>query len=251
VQTREDMRPSIALVLLAACAGPASVSPPRPLGVAEHRAEADDHDARAARHAAAAAEHAEGRNGYACGDTVLADQLTSGGERLQLAVPCWNTDVEASFEHRRAAARERSEAARHRSQARALEQVERDRCAGLSPAELDHTPFWHRGDIARVERLADGATLRGARVTFKAVRGLDGSWLEHALQCHRARAAAVGWDSRYMGYDPSLLPGVTTTVVATNDGLTVEIRAADADVAAVVAGRTEALLTDAVTPSLP
>jgi hypothetical protein len=245
------MRPSIALVLLAACAGPTSVSPPRPIGVAEHRAEADQHDGRAARHAAAAAEHAEGRNGHTCGDTVLADQLTSGGERLELAVPCWNTDAEASFEHRRAAAHERSEAARHRAAARDLEQVERDRCSGLSPAELDHTPFWHRSDIARVERLTEGDTLRGARVTFRPVRGLDVSWMEHALQCHRARAAALGWDSRYMGYDPSLLPGVSTTVVAADNGITIEVRTTNPDVAAVVAGRTEALVADMVTPSLP
>jgi hypothetical protein len=242
------MRPSIALVLLVACAGPTSVSPQRPLGVAEHRAEADQHEGRAARHAAAAAEHAEGRNGTACGDSVLGDQLTSGGERLQLAVPCWNTDADASFEHRRAAAHERSEADRHRAQARNLEQVERDRCAGLAPAELDHTSFWHRSDIARVERLADGATLRGARVTFRPVPGLDAPWLEHALQCHRARAAVLGWDSRYMGYDPSLLPGVTTTVGVTAGGVTVEIRTNDPDVAAVVAGRAEALVADAVTP---
>jgi hypothetical protein len=245
------MRPSIALALLAACAGPTSVSPPRPIGVAEHRAEADQHDERAARHAAAAAEHAEGSSGYTCGDTVLADQLTSGGERLELAVPCWNTDAEASFEHRRAAAHERSEAARHRATARHLEQVEHDRCSGLSPTELDHTPFWHRSDIARVERLTDGETLRGARVTFRPVRGLDVTWMEHALQCHRARAAALGWDSRYMGYDPTLLSGVSTKVVAGDDGITVEIRTTNPDVAAVVAGRTEALVADLVTPSLP
>jgi hypothetical protein len=245
------MRPIIAMVLLAACGGSTPVSPQHPLGVAEHRAEARAHDARAAEHAAAAAEHADGRNGYACGDTVLADQVTSGSEHLAFAVPCWNTDAEASYEHRRAAAREHSEAMSHRTRARELEQVERTTCAGLHAAEVDHPPFWHRADIARVERLADGATLRGARVTFRVVRGLDARWMVHALACHRACAAALGWDGRYMGYDPSLLPGTTTTVVAGDGAVAVEIRATNPDVAAVVAGRAEALLAGVVTPARP
>lgn len=233
---------------LTACAAAPPVTPAQPLSAAEHRAQADEHDQRASRHGAAAQEQADDVDGYACGDTVLADQATTGGERLGFAMPCWNTHAEASYEHRRAAEHERSEAMRHRALARELEIAEREKCAGLPANELDHTPFWHRADVARVERIVEGGRLRGARVTFRPVAGLTVDWLRHALQCHRARAATLGWTSTYMGYDPSVLAAATTSVTANGKDIAVEIVSNDPDVAAVIAGRAEALTTDVVTP---
>jgi len=42
-----------------------------------------------------------------------------------------------------------------------------------------------------------------------------------AIGCHRARAAALGWDATYMTYDPSALADVRVTVTDEPDGVLV------------------------------
>ena len=125
------MRIAIAVILVAACGGAAHVPTEHRLGVADHRIAAAAHEARAATHEAEAQEHLASPGGYVCGDAVLADQLTSGGERIAFAIPCWNTDLDAGREHQRAAHRERAEAARHRIVASHLASVERRSCTGM------------------------------------------------------------------------------------------------------------------------
>jgi hypothetical protein len=239
------MRIAIAAILLAACGGAPRAQPEHHLGVAGHRAAAADHEARAATHEAEAHEHLASPGPYVCGDSVLSDQVTSGGERIMVAIPCWNTDLDAGRSHHELAERERVEAARHRLVASHLVNVERTRCSAMPAGELDHTPFWHRADIAAVERLVERGTVRGARIRFRRVPSLTTAWLIQAMDCHRARAAAIGWEARYMSYDPTLLPGATATVRETPAGMVVEVRSRDADVAAVIVGRAEALLVPA------
>lgn len=42
--------------------------------------------------------HVSGES-FSCGDTVLADQTTSGGERLDLATPCFEGPVVTTRQH--------------------------------------------------------------------------------------------------------------------------------------------------------
>ena len=114
-----SMRLVLALLLAGAAAcgsrGPAPVEPMSPQA---HLEEAERKEAEAARLDAQAAEIADDPSaaaGYACGDTVAADQVTSGGERIITQPSCWETDTPEELRGR--ADRLREEAARHRAAA--------------------------------------------------------------------------------------------------------------------------------------
>jgi hypothetical protein len=243
------MRPALFILpFLVACASPNQVRPHGQLGVAAHHAEAAEHDQRAADHDRAVRRLESDPTSYTCGDSVLFHQSTSGGERLTGRVPCWSAEAAGGEEHRRAAERERIEAERHRALARQLHLAEVRSCASLPPDERDHTPFWHRSDVLAVERIVAHAGRHGVRVTFRRVPSLTGAWMEQALRCHRARAAALGWDARYMGYDPSLFDRALVDVRETPGAILVDVVSADPDIAAVIVGRAEALLQPAPEP---
>jgi hypothetical protein len=233
--------------VLAACGGGSSM-PHRPTGVQDNLAEADRHerDAELQEGQAAQAERRVVGETAACGDRVLADQLTSGGERLLGRSPCW-TAADDEARHRELAADLRADAAAHRARARELAQAERDACEGMPTNELDHTPFFHRADIAAVAALVEGGEVRGARIRFRAVPGLTSDWLREAIACHQARAAALGWPEQHFAYDPTMVPGATATVEERGGSILVVIRADDDLAAQVAYGRAEDLL-DPETP---
>ncbi|MBK7078902.1 MAG: hypothetical protein IPH44_42220 [Myxococcales bacterium] len=236
---------SILLVtLVAACAGSAP-APERPKSYREHMDEAAAHDRDAEVHEAIAsdAERAgRGSASYACGNQALSDQTTSGGERVTSWVPCWSVANDASATHEAEAERLRTEAQQHRAIARNLLDVERTFCAGLPADELTHSPLYHRHDIASVEAYREGGDLAGARVTFKAVPGLSPAYLSHALLCHRARMATLGYPTTYMAYDPAMLVHTHLAVDDQGGPIVVTIRADDDVTAAAVWSRAQALL---------
>jgi hypothetical protein len=231
------------LVLLVACGG-SSRAPERPLGIDDHLAEARRHDADAERQEQIAeeVEVVSRKRPPVCGDRVLADQVTSGGERLIAPYPCWSGEASTVDRHREEAARLRGDASKHRARARALLAAERASCAALRADEMDHTPFAHREDVAWVGAELDGTKVRGARIRFRSVEGLTAEWLRTAIACHQARAAALGFDPTYMSYDPSAVAGAETEVVATDDGIVVIVRADDDAAALVIYGRAEELV---------
>jgi hypothetical protein len=213
------------------------------MSASEHRAEAQRREQEATHHEQEAG-RLEGStsDAYRCGDTVLFDQSTSGGERLSLRVPCWSAEVAGTQEHRRAAARAREEATRHRTAARQLETAESRDCATIAPDERDHPPFWHRSDILTVQKLEDRGRLRGATILFRRVPALTAEWMQQAVRCHQARAASLGWDPMYMSYDPSALADARVEVVDDPAGVRVRIWSDNAEIAAVILGRAQGLL---------
>lgn len=249
------MRPTLLFTAtLLACASQPKV-PPRPLGAHDHLAEAERHerDARAIEQRAGADERLGGRPAVTCGDQTIADQVTSGGERLGIHVPCW-TDEAAAVARHRDAARLRADARAHRVQARALVATARIACEGLPESERDHSPFAHHEDIAAVEAVLEGDRIAGARITFHPVPGLDAAWLGRALACHHAQAAVFGFDPLFMTECPSAVAGATTTVLDEPAGLVVVVRATDPAAALVIYARAEALLAphaDTVSSVLP
>ena len=117
------MRIHLALLLAgaAACGGtgtPRDPTPATPMTSEDHRTEADRKDAEAQALEERAAESAADpdAHGYACGDTVAADQVTSGGERLITQSNCWPTGEDPD-ELRAKAKRLREEASEHRAAA--------------------------------------------------------------------------------------------------------------------------------------
>jgi hypothetical protein len=219
-------------------------------------AEADAHDRDAQTHERASAEAAAAIDPSAvkCGNPVvstIADQTTSGGERIGSWVPCWTVERQAAERHHAEAVRLREQAHVDRAIARNLVAVEREFCAVMPPDELTHTPFWHREDIATVEPYLEEGVVHGARVRFKAVEGLTGAWLREAILCHQARSATLGHPPTYMDYDPTLVAGVHVVVTEKKGLVEVLVRADDGTAGAVVVSRAQALLTRPIEPPPP
>jgi len=244
MQWNEDMRSPLLLVLaLAACGGATKSSPESHLGVAQNLDEARRHDAAAAALEQSAREAApSGAPADAgCVDPVLADQVSSGGEPLVRWVPCWTRSNGADARLQQAAA-QRAEATRHRQRAGELVRAELDACANVSDAQFDTSVFVHVGDILAVSALIDDDRLEGARIRFRRITGLSAEWLRAAITCQQARAAASGWPSTYLAFDPTIVEGASVTVRTDDDALVVDVRAADKGAALVVYARAESLL---------
>jgi hypothetical protein len=179
-----------------------------------------------------------------CGDRALADQVTSGGERLMPFAPCWSSENSAVDRHRIAAAKLRSDAATHRAQARIL-LSDIAACDGLPEAEVNHSLLDHREDIASVVAELDEGRLVGARVRFRRVLGLTADWMKQSLACHHARAALVGFDESYLPHSPAVVAGAETTVLEEDDGFVVLVNGKDTATALIIYARAEALLDPA------
>ena len=183
-----------------------------------------------------------------------ARRLRGCGGPGAVASPCWAGSTNPTDEHRRQAADARARAAEHRAASQALRDAEARACAGLDPEDRDESPFAHREDIASVERLdrrtstvSGPARLRtadqlaGAKITFRAVRGLSAPWLQRVVDCHLARNAALGHDVPEMGYCPLVPKEVSATVSATQSGFAISIRGENPDAAEEVWRRARAL----------
>lgn len=229
----------VALPAVAGCPGSPPPEPlaPHPKGYAGRMIEADAHGERAEQHREAAkipeAISARGE-GYTCGDTVLADQATSGGERLTPVVPCWDAAEEVAEHERFLAAREQQRADAERRSAASLVENELAACRGIPARELEHSPFAHRKEIAAVSPVREANLLRGVRITWKPVPGLTATWLRQAIACHRARFERLGEPALYMPDDPTLVAHATVTVEPREGHLEVLIETTD-DVSSQVA----------------
>ncbi len=238
------MRALLVVALTAGCSSRAAI-PPRPLGVQDHLAEAERHDADATGlEARAASRERVGPppTAYSCGDQAVADQTTSGGERLGGRAPCWSGEGGAVDRDRATAARLRADARDHRVRARALVRSEHAWCADLPAAELEHTPFDHHEDVVAVSAELDGDRLRGARIRFARVPQLTAEWLRQTLTCHAAIAAAGGYAPALHATCPAVVAGAETTVIDDPAGLVVVIHADDPAAAITIYARAEALL---------
>lgn len=213
-------------------------------------AAADEHERRADEHARAAAD-AEQRIGdtssWSCGDTVIDDQATSGGQRIITPgggrqTPCWNLADEEVQQQRRLASREYKAAQRDRRLAGRLLDHQLASCSALTATEREHSPFVHVHSIAEVVPHREGGHVRGVWVVFDAVPGLTASWMSAAIACHRARYATFGKPGDYEAEDPTLVEGTTAYVQQRGDGkVGVLIVAETDDAGAVVLSRARAL----------
>lgn len=230
----------VMIATLAACA-------PTTAGAHPHDMSVEQHEAMAAREEAEAAKH---DTRFSPNAQAYREKCVGPGGHSGTPV-CWSSTVNPTEEHLRDAEEHRRRAADHRAAAQALRDAEGRACAGISPENRDISPFYHREDIVRVERLTtptsvptttNPPTLRGAIVTFRAVPGLTAEWLQRTINCHLARNAAMGYDASDMPYCPLMLKGVSATVTSTGDGLAVSVSSKDATVAAEILRRAQALV---------
>lgn len=164
--------------------------------------------------------------------------------------PCWTSRSNPTQAHQSDAESHKELAAKHRAAAAALAQAESVSCTGIDEQDRDVSPFYHREDITSVtpfERpIQQGRQtvkqLAGATVAFRAVPMLTTEWLQHEVNCHLARAAAVGFDMPEMSYCPLELKGVKATVSAAGDNFVVQVEAEDLDTAKEILRRSQALV---------
>lgn len=231
-------RPVISLVLLAGCASTPGAQP-HDMSVVHHEAEASSHEAEAGRHAAqydASARAARERCMTATAGTAPTDA-------------CWTSVTNPTADHLREADRHRRMAADHRAASQELRGAEAHACAGLRDDDRDVSPFAHREDIASVSPLSVPVTSArmtsqhtvGAVVTFRALPGMTAEWLQRVINCHMARAAALGHDATGMAYCPLMVRGVSAQVASTGDGFAVAVRGADEDATREILRRSQEL----------
>lgn len=161
-------------------------------------------------------------------------------------VPCWSDRDRPTDESRRLLAA----AAKHRAAAQALREAEAQACAGISERDRGISPFFHREDVAVVAPLEEkqgryGHRLAGATIEFRAVGGLTAEWLQRSIDCHLARAAALGFDQSEMSFCPLALKGVAARVRSGGKWVLVEVTSQDPRTSAEVWRRAQALLVTA------
>jgi hypothetical protein len=233
-----------ALVAAAGCGG--NPPPHGELAASEHLAEADRHERVAAEHERRAqlTEQNPSQLPVTCIDQPLAGVPYSGTEPIQVMKPCWRTDD--SEAHRQVARRNLSEAAEHRATAAGLLAAERRACAGLGADEVAHGLFFHTDDMVRIEPYRVDGALRGVRVVFARVSGLDVDWAWRAAACEQARAAVMGHRPTFLAYSPLGLPDVRVRVGDVADGIEVVVYSDRAGIAATAWNRAQELAPGAV-----
>jgi len=224
---------SVFVLGLVGCA--ASGTAPQDMSAAQHEAMAKQEDQAAAGHEA---EH-----------DPNASQKIERCPRGQ-SNPCWTSAANPTAKHGSDAESHKEMASKHRAAAAALVQAESVSCAGIDTADRDVSPFYHREDIASVTPLnrdvrtgkQTSSVGAGATVTFRAVPMLTAEWLQHEINCHVARAAAVGFEMPEMSYCPLMLKGVKATVSSAGDSFVVQLESDDANTAKEILSRSQALV---------
>jgi hypothetical protein len=184
---------------------------------------AQEHGATAARHRAEGEEHAAEYDPAAS----KTRERCIHSRRGVTDDPCWVSIVNPTREHLAQEKEHRRAAEEHRSASAALREAEERACTKLSPADRDMSPFEHTEDISSVMPLGDSAEPLGVRVGFKSVPGLTAGRLQRLVDCHMARAAALGHSVPEMPDCPLVPKGVRANVATTTAGLVVEIRSDD------------------------
>lgn len=209
-------------LLVQGCAGAPGTQP--------HDMSASHHEAAASQEERAAAEHA-GQHDPAA--TTTRERCRRGGKGAVEPI-CWTSTVNPTKQHLHDAEEHRRVAEQHRAAAQSLRSAEEKVCGGIAPEDRDTSPFSHREDMVRVERIEDPGQgkssvpeLRGATIVFRAVPGLTAEWFQRLVDCHIARNAALGHGAPDMAHCPLALKDVTASVTSTGDGFAVAVRSTD------------------------
>jgi len=199
------------------------------------------HESAGTQHAREATEHAQQYDPNATGTVAQCDQYLGS---------CWASNP--TEEHKEQAEEHRRAAAAHRAAARVLIDAEARACQGVSEADRDISPFFHRAAIAEVRPLtrevggavsSERATeeAAGATIVLLPAAGVTAERLQRIVQCHVARNAALGHDVPEMAYCPLVLKGVSADVTSAGNAFAVNVSAEDQATAAEVLRRARAL----------
>lgn len=213
--------------------------PKRHASVADNLAQSERHEREAEAHEARRDPEPPAHDGrdFHCADDPLDGITYIGTEPYRVMRPCWTGVGDPDEHHREEARRHREAAAAYRARAAELVAAEGRNCAGLGEAEISRSPLTRAADVLAVEALYDDGNLSGARMVLRRIDGLTPDWLQRSLDCHQARAAALGYPPDFMSECPMTLPNTTVEVEDVRDGVEVRIQTADDATAAAVLGR--------------
>ncbi len=208
---------------LAACAPQAA--PPAQHPSADQQAALADQDEQAARN-------------YLSMAAAKRDQRCASGPKLIENEACWTP----SSDGYRAAAQEHLRlAAAHRTAAQNLREAAARACEGISDLDRDVSPFAHTDAILRVEPIASGPHVDGARVYFRVIHGLSRASLQKIVDCHIAQADELGHEVPEEAFCPLNPPDVRAVVKDALDGFVIEVTSTDPDAGREVLRRALAL----------
>jgi len=219
------LRPATVLFFIsaAACGGATTQAQQQP---AEHPSAAQ-HDALAQQDEAAAHEHLR------AADTPRPAKCAKD-PKTGAWWSCWSPTSASN----RADAEEHLRMARaHREASQALRDAEAKACEGVSDEDRDLSPFAHVEDIQHVEQLGSSAHPDGARVVFNKMPGLSRAMLQKIIDCHVARADAMGHQVPEESYCPLVPPNVKAVVTEAPGGFIVDVTTDDAKAAKEVVRR--------------
>lgn len=222
---RELLTMKIVYITLAACCSVLALGCGADPGTKPHDMSEAQHEAMAKQEEQAGEAHAEQHD-----PAAQQTEKTCAGKG-----GCWTSVSNPTAQHSTDAERHRDLAKKHRAASAALASAEASACAGISEDDRDISPFYHREDIQSVSlysenvRSGKGAVSKvvGATVVFRAVPGMTAEWLQRVVDCHLARAAAVGHEMPEMDYCPLELKGVKAKVTSAGNGFAVNISAED------------------------
>ena len=148
---------------------------------------------------------------------------------------CWTSTRNPTAQHLDDTRAHRELAHQHRAAAATRVDADSRACSGMPDDDRDISPFYHRDDIISVSKLTEEVTFSkssmrkdvGATVVFRAVPGMTAEWLQRLVDCHMARAAAVGHDMPEMAYCPLVLKGIAAKVTSTGNGFAVNVSSDD------------------------
>ena len=215
-------------------------------GTKPHDASVAQHEAMAQHEEAAAADHAKQHDPNAKSATETC--AGKGG--------CWTAVSNPTAQHNDDAKRHAELAQKHRAAAKTLTDAEARACAGISDHDRDMSPFYHREDIESVAPLTEAVQAGkvttqkevGATVVFRALPGMTAEWLQRVVDCHVARASAVGHEVPEMSYCPLVLKGVKAKVASVGNGFAINVSSDDPTTAAEIKRRAQALVSGAANP---
>ena len=222
------------ILAVSGCGGTTAGAQPHDMSQAQHEAMASQEES-------TAAAHSEQYN-------------PSATEQKEECTPtkraCWTSITNPTDQHKEDAEKHKKMAADHRAAAQALRDAETQACAGLPDEDRDMSPFDHREDIAEVKEHVDDVRVgrstqkktTGADIVFRAVPGLTAEWLQRVVDCHIARASAVGNAMPEMSYCPLMLKKVKATVTSTGSGFAVAVTSDDTETVKEIIKRANALV---------
>ncbi len=225
-----DLRTPIALFLLGAAACTSGATTQAQQHPAEHPSAAQ-HEALARQDEAAAQEHLEAAN-------VQKPARCTKDPKTGAWWSCWSP---TSAAHRADAEEHLRMAREHRAASQALRDAEAKACEGVSEEDRDLSPFAHVEDIQHIEQLGSSAHPDGIRAIFKKMPGLSRAMLQKIIDCHIARADAMGHDVPEESYCPLVPPNVKAVVTEAPGGFIVDVTTDDPKAAKEVVRRGFAL----------